>query len=261
MEQGLIIEADADAVAQQAAQHFVRWAEEAVERRGRFRVALSGGGTPTALYRLLASNPYRRQVPWQQVHFYWGDERFLPAGHPGRNDTQVLPLWHQAGVPLENIHPVPFVPEPADLAGHETQGRPEGLELRMDQAAQRYETWLWRQARPGEPVLDLVLLGLGTDGHTASLFPGTPALYERNRWVVPNRAAYEDRHPERITLTLPALNAAEVVMFLVTGQGKSQVLAQVLQSPRSSELPAAQVRPASGRLVWLVDRAAASALT
>jgi 6-phosphogluconolactonase len=164
-------------------------------------------------------------------------------------------------VPEDNIHPVPFVPEPADLAGHETQGRLEVLELRMDQAAQRYETWLRLQARPGEPVLDLVLLGLGTDGHTASLFPGTPALHERNRWVVPNRAAYEDRHPERITLTLPALNAAEVVMFLVTGQGKSQVLAQVLQSPRSSELPAAQVRPASGRLVWLVDRAAASALT
>lgn len=257
----LILEADADAVARQAAQFFLRWAGEAVERGGRFRVALAGGDTPKALYGLLAADSYRRQVPWHHVHLYWGDERFLPPGHPGRNDTDVLPLWRQAGVLEENIHPVPYVTGPLDPAGHDSQGAAKGLELRMDQAAQRYEALLRRQARPGEPLLDLVLLGLGTDGHTASLFPGTAALDEEDRWVVPNWAAYQDRHPQRITLTLPALNAAEIVMFLVTGEGKRQVLAQVLQSPQGRELPAGRVRPGSGRLVWLADRAAASGLT
>lgn len=229
---------DSEAVAQRAAELVIDCANEATRLRGRFRIALSGGGTPGQLYRLLASPFYRDRVPWSLTEVYWGDERHLPAGDPGRNDSEVLPLLADAGVPASQIHPVPYV------AGD------------VSQAAAQYERLLHAQARPGEPLLDLAILGLGTDGHTASLFPGTAPLEETGRLVVPNHAAYEDRFPERVTLTLPAINSCETVVFLVTGASKHDILSRVLGVAQSPPLPAQRVQPTSGRLFWLVDEAA-----
>ena len=228
-----------EALAREAAALFVDCAHAAVAERGRFRVALAGGSTPVALYRLLAAEPSRSQMPWAQTQVYWGDERHLPVGDPGRNDTEVLPLLGLAGAPAANVHPVPY--EPGDV----------------DTAAREYEQLLRSQTRRGEPLLDLVLLGLGNDGHTASLFPGTATLDETQRLVAPNYAVYEDRHPERITLTFPALNAATAALFLVAGEGKRDILRRVLGPREDPPLPAQRVQPAGGRVVWLVDRAAA----
>lgn len=241
MNHELVVLADPEAVAQEAARRFVQWAQATVADRGRFRVALAGGGTPNALYQVLAGESYRSQIPWTQTEVFWGDERHLPAGGPGRNDTAVLPLLAQAGIPAANVHPVPYVP-----------GNP-------DAAARQYEDVLRRQTQPRSPLLDLTILGLGNDGHTASLFPGTPALDEAARLVVANFAAYEDRHPERVTLTYPAIDASAVVLFLVTGASKQAILQRVLGAAENPPLPAQRVQPRHGRLIWLVDQAAASA--
>ena len=234
----LLVEIDPVAVAGRAAEMIIDAASAAVRTRGRFRIALAGGGTPGLLYRLLASSQYIERLPWQQTEVTWGDERHLPLGDPGRNDTDVLPLLAELGIPASQIHSVPFV------AGN------------VDEAAAQYEQTLRLLARPGDPLLDLALLGLGTDGHTASLFPGTAALDETERLVVPNYAAYQDRFPERVTLTFPAINACETVLFLVTGSSKRAILRRVLGESESPPLPAQRVQPASGRLFWLVDEAA-----
>lgn len=234
----LLVEADPAAVAGRAAEMIIDAAGAAVRARGRFRIALAGGGTPGQLYRLLASPDYRARVPWERSAVVWGDERHLPAGDPGRNDSDVLPLLAELGVPASQLHSVPFV------AGN------------VNEAAAQYERTLRSLARPGEPLLDLALLGLGTDGHTASLFPGTAALDETERLVLPNYAAYQDRFPERVTLTFPAINACETVLFLVTGASKRAILHRVLGAAESPPLPAQRVQPASGGLFWLVDEAA-----
>jgi 6-phosphogluconolactonase len=250
------IQEDPHAVAQKAASLLVDWAAQAVTQYGFFHVALAGGGTPNALYRLLLSNPQRWHFPWPATHVYWGDERFLPPGDPGRNDSDVLPLLIKAGVPESNIHPIPYQAPAQDmLPGPDEEARWR----HMEQAATRYEQELLRRSRPGKPLLDVVLLGLGSDGHTASLFPGTAALHETSRLVVPNRAAYEDRHPDRITLTLPAINGAGIVVFLVTGESKRNIVATVLGAPTDPPLPAQRVQPEQGALFWLMDQAAAGA--
>jgi len=242
MQHELVVLPDAGAVAVEAAERVVAWALDAVERHGRFSIALSGGSTPSGLYRLLVADSYASRMPWERTHLFWGDERHLPPGDSGRNDTDVLPLLARTGVPAGQIHPVPYV-----------SGDPAA-------AARNYQALLRQVSGLGGPLLDLVLLGLGSDGHTASLFPGTPALAEEERLVVPNHAVYEDRYPERITLTFPALNAAGAVLFLVTGSGKRDILARVLGDPEDPPLPAQRVQPAHGSPLWLVDRAAGARL-
>ena len=234
----LLVQPDPDAVARRAAELLIDCAEESIRLRGRFRVALSGGGTPGKLYRLLADSRYCNRMPWSLTEVYWGDERHLPAGGPGRNDSEVLPLLADVGLPASQIHTVPYVT--GDVS----------------QAAAQYEQLLRKQAQPGEPLLDLAILGLGTDGHTASLFPGTAPLEETERLVVPNYAAYEDRFPERVTLTFRAINDCETVLFIVTGSSKRAILRRVLAGPESPPLPAQRVQPSSGRLFWLMDEAA-----
>lgn len=249
----LFIAETVHAVAQEAVRLLIDWAGTAMARHGSFRVALAGGGTPNALYRLLLSDPARWQMPWTDTYVYWGDERFLPPGDPGRNDSDVLPWLVKVGVPESNIHPIPYeAPDQDELLGTGEYDRWR----RMERAAARYERVIGHRLGPGEPLFDLILLGLGTDGHTASLFPDTAALQETSRLVVPNRAAYQDRHPDRITLTLPAINQAEIVLFLVTGESKRDILATVLGEPTDPPLPAQLVQPESGALFWLVDQAA-----
>jgi len=205
---------------------------------GPFRVSLSGGSTPRALYALLASDEFRGRVPWGRVSWYWGDERFVPPDDPDSNYRMVRDaMLAKVPVPPDNVHPIP------------TDGTP-------DDAARRYERTLQEaygatSLDPARPLFDVMLLGLGADGHTASLLPGEPVLEERRRWV----AAVAHGRPEaRITLTYPAIESSRRVAFLVTGPEKAPILRAIRAG--DSRVPAARVRPV-GELVWLVDRAAA----
>ncbi len=228
--------------ADRAAEHFSRLAIRAVADQGRFCAALSGGSTPMAMYTRLARPPYASLLNWKKIHLFWGDERCVPPDHPESNYGAARPVLLEAlPIPADNIHRIPG-------------------ELGPDQASKAYEKLLRRFFDPAPfPVLDLVLLGLGDDGHTASLFPGSSALKEKKRWAV--GVEHEAPPPPlvpRVTLTLPVINAALNILFLVTGAGKAKRLAQVLRQPPPPDLlPAQKVCPETGRLVWLVDEAAA----
>jgi 6-phosphogluconolactonase len=223
-----------------AAAEFTTQAAEAVRARGRFTVALSGGSTPKSLYALLATRP---AIPWDKICLFWGDERHVPPDRPDSNYR----MTHEAllsKVPLrqENIFRVHAEQKDAEVA------------------ARQYEHALkdFFHLSPGEfPRFDLILLGLGPDGHTASLFPGTSALKESQRLVVANWVEKFQTH--RITFTFPVLNGAACVIFLASGPDKAPILHEVLEN-HSANLPSQEVRPTNGRLVWLVDAPAASAL-
>ena len=227
--------------AQALARHVAEWmTAAALAAKGPFRVSLSGGSTPKTLYGLLASDDFRKRFPWPKVEWYWGDERFVPYDHPESNYRMTREaMLSKAPVPPENIHPVP--PPSAGTA---------------EQAAEIYEREL-QQAYgattldPGRPLFDITLLGLGPDGHTASLLPGEPVLEERKRWV----AAVSHGRPEvRITMTYPPIESSRHVAFLVAGKEKVDILAAIRAG--GSRVPAARLRPV-GELVWFADRAAA----
>jgi len=224
---------DGDSLARAAAERFVSLAEEAIAARGRFVVALSGGSTPRAAYELLATEELTRRVNWPRVHICWGDERNVPPDHPDSNTRMARQaLLDQVPIAASHIHRI--------------QG-----ELPPEQAAAAYEAELEAVLGAGGRF-DLILLGMGTDGHTASLFPGATALEERERAVV---AVYvEQLRAWRVTLTLPVINTARQVLFLVSGVAKAKTLARI----RAGEpLPASLVQPSEGELVWLLDREAA----
>jgi 6-phosphogluconolactonase len=210
-----------------------------VPARGRFAVALSGGSTPRTFYSLLASDPFRKEVDWTKVHVFWADERCVPPDDGESNYRLVLEtLLSAVPVPVENIH------------------RVRG-ELSPDEAARLYNEDL-RAFFSGRqiPVFDLAVLGAGIDGHTASLFPGSDALAERSRLVVPVRSA--PGRPGRVTLTLPVLNNAAHVLMLVSGPSKAAVVQEIFEAGNAKRLPAGLVRPVNGTLEWLVDREAVS---
>jgi 6-phosphogluconolactonase len=233
--------AEAATLAEAAAAQFVEAAAQALARQARWAVALSGGTTPQAAYQRLAAPEWARQVDWARVHFFWGDERCVPPDHAESDYGMARQaLLDHIAVPTANVH------------------RMRG-ELDPAQAAADYQAELERFFGLARPRFDLVWLGLGEDGHTASLFPGTAALHETGRWAAANWV--EQLHSWRLTLTPPVLNDAAQVVFLVAGSRKAQILQAVLQGPYQPEArPAQLVRPASGQLVWLVDRAAASQL-
>ena len=234
---------DVGALARSAAELFVTHARAAVDARGRFTVALSGGSTPRALFNLLATDAeLRNALSWNQAHVFWGDERCVPPDSPESNYRMAREaLLDHVPIPPENVHPmVPAIGEPAELA-------------------LAYEQELGRAFLLDEgelPVFDLVLLGMGADGHTASLFPHSPALSERKRRVVAHWI--EKFSAFRITLTVPVLNASRAVVFLASGADKAQTLARVLHGPYDPlESPAQLIDPQEGTMSWLVDRTAA----
>lgn len=237
---------DAEALAQTAAQTFVQSCREAIVARGRFTVALSGGSTPKRLYQHLAQTPLKDAVDWSRVEFFWGDERTVPPDHPDSNyrmarEAMLEPL----AIPAGQIHRMPA--ERSDL----------------DRAAQEYQVEIARvchaSADDPPPSLDLVFLGMGSDGHTASLFPHTAALRETARWVVANFVPKFNAN--RMTMTAPMINSAAQVAFLAAGEDKAAVLAEVLTGPTDTDrLPSQLIRPISGRLTWLIDRASARLL-
>jgi 6-phosphogluconolactonase len=237
----IVVLPDPEALAHETAKWFAELVREAAGSRGRFSVALSGGSTPGRLYELLAAEPYRARIPWPQVHLFWGDERCVPPDNPGSNYRLADELLvSQVPIPAENVH------------------RMRG-ELEPEAAAQAYQRVLEDFFCGPRARFDLVLLGLGQDGHTASLFPGSPAMAEMERLVAPATALYQDRPAQRLTLTLPAINASRQVLFLVNGSAKAQVVKAVMEGP-AGHLPAQRIQPAAGRLTWLLDAAAASLL-
>ncbi|HUH86293.1 MAG TPA: 6-phosphogluconolactonase [Stellaceae bacterium] len=221
------------------ARHVAEWmTAAALATKGPFRVSLSGGSTPKALYALLASAEFKGRFPWQHVSWYWGDERFVPHDHPESNYRMTREaMLDKAPIPPRNIHPMPI------------DGAP-------DDAARRYEGTLQKAygatiLDPARPLFDITLLGLGADGHTASLLPGESVLAERRRWV----AAVSHGRPEiRITMTYPVIESSRSVAFLVAGREKAAILHAIRAG--GSDVPAARVRPI-GALLWFVDRAAA----
>lgn len=217
-------------------------ARQAADDHGRFTWALAGGSTPRMVYELLASDFYRARMPWSAIHFFWGDERHVPPDHPDSNFRMAREaMLDRVPVPAENIHRIP-----AELPD-------------AQRAAAEYEATLrsFFALASGEwPRLDLILLGLGKEGHTASLFPGGDAVRERERLVV--APWVEAQKTFRVTLTPPVLNHARRAMFLVSGEEKAEALHAVLEGPREPERYPAQI--VEGNRLWMVDRAAARLL-
>jgi 6-phosphogluconolactonase len=231
-----------EAVAHAAAESFITLASAAISDHGLFSVALAGGNTPRGSYELLASEPYRSRVNWRLVHLFFGDERCVPHNHPESNYRMVNEaLTSHIDIPLKNVHPINGDGDPV-----------ENARLHEEYLRSFFRGMAW-------PRFDLILLGLGEDGHTASLFPHTSALAANDAWVVSNWV--EKFRTYRITLSAAAINSAAHVTFLVVGAQKASALAAVLNGPFDPErLPAQLIKPTNGVLTWLVDSAAASQL-
>jgi 6-phosphogluconolactonase len=226
---------------QAAAEQFANRAMKAIRERGRFCVALSGGSTPKAMFSLLASSKFSA-LPWDKIFLFWGDERYVPADDPQSNYRMTREaLLSRVAIPAENVFPVPTGKTPASAA------------------ADDYEQTLKRFFKLGAgefPRFDLTLNGVGTEGHTASLFPDSPALEENTKLVF---AAWIEKYQMyRITLTLPVFKRAACVLFLAVGKDKAEILRTIQENPDGG-LPAQLVQPADGELLWFVDRAAVSA--
>jgi 6-phosphogluconolactonase len=237
--------ADLEELSRAAAERFVELAVQGARAQGRFAAALSGGSTPRRLFQILASPDYSPRVPWPQVHLFQVDERPVPPDHAESNYRMIREsLLDRVPLPAATFHRM--VAESPDL----------------DRAAREYADEVARLLKPapGEfPRFDLIQLGMGPDGHTASLFPGSAALAEEKLWVRPNYV--EKFGISRLTLTFPVINAAAEVIFLIAGQDKAAVLKQVLEGgARDTPYPARRIRPAAGKLSWYVDAAAASLL-
>jgi 6-phosphogluconolactonase len=232
---------DPESLSRAAAALLVMQANLAVAARGRFSVALSGGATPRRTYELLAATPLKDQAPWDRMHVFWGDERGVPLNDPRSNARMAQEAWlDHVPIPKDQIHPLDCSQAPAA-------------------AGRQYEAQLREFFAGRPPRLDLVLLGLGDDGHTASLFPGTPVLEERERWVA--AVHLDEQNLYRVTMTAPLINQAAMVAFLVAGKSKAGVLQEVLHGPRDpGRLPAQLIQPQNGDLLWLADLAAAARL-
>ena len=231
------------ALSQAAAEKFARLAQAAVSERGCFFVCLSGGSTPARAYQLLAQPPYRSHLPWEKMAFFWGDERMVPPDHPQSNYGQAYQiLLSQVPVRDENVHRI--------------QG-----ELLPAEAAQAYASLLQRWAEPGLswPRFDLLFLGMGADGHIASIFPGA---YQKDTYsapALPVIAQYQGRPAKRITLTPVVFNSARQVVFLVAGADKADALRAVFgPGGKPEDWPARLIQPAEGEVLWMVDAAAAA---
>lgn len=233
---------DMENLSRAAADLFAERAAQAIAERDRFLVALNGGGTPNRLFQLLASD-FREKVDWNRVHVFWGDERCVPPGDAGSSYGQAWDAFlRHVPIPESNIHRVKTDLEPAE-------------------AAKDYSLTLGGFASPPLefPRFDLVYLGMGEDGHTASLFPGSPV--DVTEPALPVTAHYQDRPANRVTLTPPVFNQARVVAFMVTGEKKAVTLAEVLGDRYNPELlPAQRISPKNGDLIWLVDEEAAGKL-
>lgn len=237
----VVVVPDPPALYEAAAELFAQSAADSIAQRGRFTVALSGGSTPRALYQLLATDAWRDNIDWSKIHLFWGDERWVPSSDKQSNYRMVKEaLLSKVPIPPENVHRI-----------ETDRGDPP-------ESAEEYEEEI-RKFFGGDPHFDLDLLGIGTNGHTASLFPHRPTLHISDRLVV---ADYIDEvKMNRITFTVPLINASRLNLFLAAGADKAEVLKDVLRGPSNSEqLPSQLVRSPQGSLIWLIDEPAAAEL-
>ena len=233
---------DLEALSQAAAELFLLQSRVASMVCGRFTVALSGGETPRRMYEILGEPPYRDRIHWKDVHIFWSDERCVPDDDPRSNSLMARQsLLNHVPIPPQNIHPIHCSSSP-------------------QQAAIQYEQELKEFFSRQNPNFHLVMLGLGSNGHIASLFPHTPVITEKERWV--SEVYIDELGMYRVTFTAPYINQAEQVVFLVSGADKAQVLEDVLEGPyQPAELPAQLIRHNGTHPLWLVDKAASHKLT
>lgn len=239
----VVIYPDSDTLSHEAAQHIVRIAQEAIVTHGRFTFALSGGSTPRELYSLLGSEPYRSQIDWALVELFWSDERCVPPESEESNYHMAQQvLISKVPIPANQVHRMP-----ADLSDHDTAALAYSREMQSTFGTD------------GVPNFDLIQLGMGPEGHTASLFPHQPSLHEQQRLVMP--VVVPKPPPPRLTFTPRILNAARHVLFLVTGAEKADAVQAVLEGHyQPDEYPAQIVQPVKGEVTWMLDKAAASKL-
>lgn len=234
----LYIHKDPEAMAERAAHMLATACDEAVEERGVFRIALSGGSTPIPLFRMLAKTDWRERLPWDKMVFFWADERCVPP------ESQESNYGMARRELLSHVPATHF---------YRMRGEEEPVE-----AARSYEKKLHEEFEigpHGTPRFDFILLGMGADGHAASIFPKSPVMQEKDRWVAD--VYVPERRSNRLTLTLPVINNARLCMFLVSGAEKYQALSDAMNLLAEPKLPAQMIRPAAGDLIWIVDEAAA----
>jgi 6-phosphogluconolactonase len=235
----ILIEPDATQLARKVVQELVQTAEDCVERQNLFTLAISGGSTPRVLHRLLTEPPWRERMPWHHTHIFWVDERCVPITDPASNyGNAKIDFLDRVAIPAMHIHPMPG-------------------EQESEKAALFYRKEIQKVVKTvgdGFPVFDLIMLGMGEDGHTASLFPGDPALEETRRWVTAVKGGHS--RVTRLTLTLPVLNHADRIWFLISGSEKADIM-RTLFSETSPVLPVDRIQPLKGRISWLLDEPAA----
>ncbi len=235
--------ADADLLARKGAEIFYRTAKETLAQQDRFTVAISGGSTPRAMHRLLSQEPYLSDIAWQKTHIFWVDDRMVADDHPDSNfGTAQKDFLDKIPIPSDQVYPMPTITQP-------------------DQGAAFYKMRLktfFQRVDDDPPIFDLIFLGVGKDGHTASLFPNHPSTYPGQSWVI----AVQGGDPDvvRLTLTYSVLNNARHICFLVSGKEKAPVIKTVFEN-RQVHIPAGRIKPIHGKLTWLLDREAASLLS
>jgi 6-phosphogluconolactonase len=239
----IIIKDDPILLAKQAAEIFVASASRSVDKRGRFSVAISGGSTPRRMHKMLAREPYILNIPWGKIHIFWVDERCVSQNsHKSNYGTAKRDFINEVPISKTQVHLI-------------------ACESSPEMSAKEYQKILsdFFSFEPARiPSFDLIYLGMGADGHIASLFPGHKTLYEKEKLVVAVKGG--DPNVNRITMTLPLLNQARHIVFLITGEGKARTVQTVLED-RKIQLPAQKIRPLNGQVTWLLDRKAASLLS
>lgn len=239
----------ADQLAARAADRIIASAAAAIRSRGRFTLALSGGSTPEKTYGLLASPERSTRLDWSKIYLFFGDDRFVPHDDP-RSNCEMATRSLLSKAPIEDDHVFRI---PTNLASPDEAAK---------QYAQTLATFFGVPVDGPPPAFDLILLGLGDDGHTASLFPGKPAIEEKKAWLAASPPGVLPPPVDRVTFTFPVLNAAREALFLVGGAGKAMVVKSVLEGGATiDKAPAAGVRPVNGKLTWMLDEAAAAQLT
>lgn len=239
----IMVTNDPSELARTAADIFTTTAKDCIEQTNLFTVAISGGSTPRGMHKLLAEEPYRSDIPWMKIHIFWVDERCVSVDDPASNfGLAKKDFLERIRIPVEQIHPMPggFAPE-------------EGARKYQEEMERVFQT-----LGKDSPIFDLIFLGMGKDGHTASLFPGARSANERNRWVIAVKGGNPNVY--RLTLTFDVLNRAKRACFLVSGKGKASIVRTVLEN-EDARLPAQKIQPVQGKLTWLLDKDAASLLS
>ncbi len=228
-----------------AAELICQLAKICVNAHGYFTLALSGGSTPRSLYECLAREPYVSRMPWADTHLFWGDERYVPANHDDSNFKMTSrSLIEHVPIPLANVYRIPTETTSPEVAAQQYEATLRECLYIFDPLSESKNL----------PVFDLILLGMGKDGHTASLFPGSPVLEEQQRWVAVAPAPKLNPPVRRITLTFPVINAARNVLFLIAGAEKQPIVQAILENPEKAkeEYPTARVEPNDGKLLWFL---------